>query len=380
MSASEVGLAARVYDRDLRLDALRGLCLVFLMLDHLPDFYLQPYIFQPFGLFSPAGGFVFISGLVSGWVYGRTGMEAGFRELKRRAFRRAGVIYLTQLSVFSVVLLAVLVRSMLTGHRGHYFIHGTPFWSFFWGALLVYQPYYFCVLPMYVLFLLLTPYALELLHRKKSWLVVGVSVAVWLAAQFGFGTPGPSWGYFNVFGWQLLFIAGLYFGHRTLAGPPLPHSRSLLVFCGILAALFFVLRHQIFLFGNPVLSFDRLRFLTEKNTCGALRLLSFGAFAYLVYRVPPTIHRIMQNSLPHRFLCYLGQHSLQVFAWSILVSAAAASLCNWWVLDRLDHTLLSILAVLSLMIPARLHQVYRAGTRAPSFGLHAGSLRPVRPS
>ena len=51
------------------LDALRGLMLVLMTLTHMPTMYSLPSG-QPFGFVSAAEGFVFLSALMVGRVYG----------------------------------------------------------------------------------------------------------------------------------------------------------------------------------------------------------------------------------------------------------------------------------------------------------------------
>ncbi len=63
-------------ERDIRLDALRGLVLAWMTLNHLGG-PLQAYSFQTLGFVSSAEGFVFISGIVAGMVYGRIGLNQG---------------------------------------------------------------------------------------------------------------------------------------------------------------------------------------------------------------------------------------------------------------------------------------------------------------
>jgi len=53
------------------IDFLRGLCLIVMTVDHLPETIIKKFTLQGFGFFSAAECFVFLSGLVAGRVYGR---------------------------------------------------------------------------------------------------------------------------------------------------------------------------------------------------------------------------------------------------------------------------------------------------------------------
>ena len=75
-----------------------------------------------------------------------------------------------------------------------------------------------------------------------------------------------------------------------------------------------------------------------------------------------------------RFLRYLGEHSLQVFAWSIFVSYVAFSFSHSWVsLSSAWRMLLVAAVTLSLAVPAWVHERWRLTVlqRAPR---PAGSL------
>ena len=57
--------------RDLRIDTLRGLMLVIMMVTHIRWFAIPTAwtTYQPIGFVTAAEGFVFLSGLVAGIVY-----------------------------------------------------------------------------------------------------------------------------------------------------------------------------------------------------------------------------------------------------------------------------------------------------------------------
>jgi peptidoglycan/LPS O-acetylase OafA/YrhL len=88
-----------------------------------------------------------------------------------------------------------------------------------------------------------------------------------------------------------------------------------------------------------------------------LRLLNFAAFAYILWYLPRSLDQKLHGLSAFRFLRYLGRHSLQVFAWSILVTYTASSFRDSWAsMSPAWRTLLAVAAALSLAIPAWLHQ------------------------
>ena len=195
---------------------------------------------------------MFVSGFVSAWVYGRILVKDGEAALRRRTWHRACDIYLTHLVVYTLALLGGLWGGRQIASRF------PDLWTGWWhGALLIYQPPLFGILPMYVVFLLLTPLLLEQMARGRAWWIGSASLALWLTAQYGIGSPAhnPSWlhlGFFNILAWQLLFVAGAYFGHCKAAGrgSPIPVSRLLLFFSLVLAGILFLVRHKLLFVGH----------------------------------------------------------------------------------------------------------------------------------
>jgi hypothetical protein len=371
LSKSAVMDARSSEGRDSRIDTLRGLFLVVMTFDHLPNHPLLRFTAQSFGFVSAAEGFVFVSGIVSAWVYGRILAEQGEANLRRRAWHRARDLYLTYLLLYTLALVGGL-------WGGRQIASQFPdFWTGWWhGALLIYRPPFSGILPMYAVFLLLTPLLLEQMTRGRTLLIGSASVALWLAAQWGVGSPAhnPSWlqlGGFNILAWQLLFVAGVYFGYRKAAGrgSPLRASRLLLVFSVVLVALLFLVRHKVLFVGNLKLVDVPTVLGAWKSINHPLRLINFAAFAYILWYLPRSIDKKLHGLSAFRFLRYLGRHSLQVFAWSILVAYTASSFrVSWAALSPAWRTLLAVAAALSLAIPAWLHQRWTL-RRANSFSL-----------
>jgi hypothetical protein len=148
--------------RLLEIDIFRGLLLVIMVINHTPS-PIREVTTQPLGFVSAAEAFVFISACLCGLVFGRKWGNGGLSELNRLARRRARQIYtghaLTLLFCFAVI--------------GQLFGHLTPFQNMVYpylerpvaaaisALLLLYQPPLLDILPMYLVFLLLTPFVLD---------------------------------------------------------------------------------------------------------------------------------------------------------------------------------------------------------------------------
>jgi hypothetical protein len=86
------------------------------------------------------------------------------------------------------------------------------------------------VLPLYIALLFMAPLLLILL-RRRIWLGLAVSFALYLAAQAGLRLPSWPWPdswFFNPFAWQLMFTLGMVAG-ILMRRYRLPRSKPLLV-------------------------------------------------------------------------------------------------------------------------------------------------------
>ncbi len=151
-------------DRDLRLDFLRGLCLLKMVFDHLPRTPLHRYLHWT-GYVTAAEGFFIISGVVLGIVYRRRVAQKGLAPATRTLWRRAGSLYLSNMVL--VLLFACLeVYGALPRHNFEYLWETEGF--HWWTLLHLNQPYFLHVLPRYVFFLAFAPAAIWLLMHRKG--------------------------------------------------------------------------------------------------------------------------------------------------------------------------------------------------------------------
>jgi hypothetical protein len=338
--------------RNWRVDTLRGVFLVLMTLGHFPN-PLARFTEYTFGYASAPDGFVFLSGLVSAWVYLRLAEKRGSAAMRSKVLRRSGQIYLTHLVLFTMGILFALS----SGAQGFRTFH--PFRAFALGSLLLYQGGFDKILPMYCVFLAFTPLVLKQFTKGRAWVVGVVSASLWIAAQFGLGsnTPRIPWldlGTFNVCAWQAYFIVGQYLGFRGLrtGASALPKSRALLAICAVIAAVLMLDRHLFALAGTkPLLGFSGH---PDHNPA---RFLDAACLGYMLSWIPGSLDRRLMQSRAADFCNRLGQHSLQVFAFSMLITRFEAHVTSAF--PVVVQLLLTLLTVLSLYLPARLHQLYR---------------------
>jgi len=306
-----------------------------------------------------------MSGLVSGIVYWRLLERTSTREVWARASARARLIYFSYLGlVVYIFAYARLVHWLGFSFRpwDSTLLIENPAVGFALVPFFIYQPGFSNILPIYCIFMLLVPITLSQIQRGRERLVLLASVGGWVAAQLGafralirpfddrFNVPIP---FFDPLAWQILFVFGLWFGARRAAGRPvrLPRSR---VFAWALVPpllLSFAIRHEIFF--DPSVA-KAVRALTHRRDLDVLRLLNFAALAYLVARLSERHPAWFE----WRWLAYLGQHSLQVFCFSVV-----AAYFGWVIVGDtgiVGQFSISALVLASLTLPARAHVRYRA--------------------
>jgi hypothetical protein len=80
--------------RDLRIDFFRGLALLFIFIDHVPNNGLAHFTLRNFGFADAAEVFVLLAGFSAGLAYQRSFENDGFRAGAARVMDRVRDIYL----------------------------------------------------------------------------------------------------------------------------------------------------------------------------------------------------------------------------------------------------------------------------------------------
>ena len=364
-------------NRDLRLDTLRGIFLAIMMTDHLGT-RMAEFTYQPLGFVSAAAAFVMLSGYMN--AYTSPAINPGMPVLLRQAWKRAARVYRYHFVLLLALLaLAVATTSFLNRPTPLYPDHGGAVAMLLYGALLLHQPSYMDILPMYVLFLLLSPPLLVALHRGHDWTVIGASIACWLLGQYldpqewleeRLGT-GVSTGSFNLLAWQLLWVSGIYAGflHKVRRQTAFFRHRAYLAIAVVLAAGFFLARHQLLPVSNTLLAYvekEDLRILRVANIASQVVL-----FCWLIRLAPAS------RGLP--WFQLLGRYSLPVFSFHILLVYLLEPL-SWRVAYWFGYSVnfLYAAAVLAtLTLPALFYRAYERALTAAGARTWAVRMRAM---
>ena len=366
--------------RLIELDILRGFLLLWMTLTHLPT-AASIVSNQTFGFVSGAEGFIFLSAFMVGQLEQRMEEKRGriwaLRDLARRTVR----VYLYHAALLAIAFI-VLAPIGIQFHRLAIqnllsFYIADPKHAVIAAALLEYRPSLLDILPMYVVFLAITPVAREIARRWSWEPVVYASFGVWAVAQFGlrawiyrhvnlFGlnVPESSTGAFDLYAWQLLWIVGLalgsiVFGARPESGRRIPDW--LWKICLPIAIVFLLLRYSpLDRWMNP----EVYGWLIDKWHLGPSRIINFSAIAILVVRFGAPIAR-----LPFIAPLYLlGQASIEVFSVHVLCCLAGHSLSEdadptqpWW-----QQTILLVVTISALFVTGLASRAWRNKRRSVS--------------
>lgn len=352
--------------RRLEIDAVRGLMLVWMVLTHLPTF-LPTYTNQPFGFVSASEGFIFLSALFTGRIYFRLAEHDGYPAMRRKILLRTVRLYgYHALLLAFAFLVAVPIaargnRPQLHNLLDYYFAVG-PKQAILDAFLLIYRPPLLDILPMYILFLLLTPVVLTI-SRRFGWnSILAGSATIWFLAHLGIRQaelafvnhilrvpiPLNEMGSFDVWAWQFLWILGVWFGVRWAQGnlPVQKWAGRVLVPAILIFAVLLPFRYAV---GRGI-ELGAFEPLFDKWHFGVVRLINFAAVAVLLIRFQSIL-----KPLAIRPLVLLGQASLQVFCVHLLFTFAGLTLLgNATMLSAWQQFALLATTLAAMLVTAKL--------------------------
>lgn len=312
--------------RDLRIDFLRGLALFIIFIDHsvfppsVSFKWLADFTFHRYFWIDCADVFVFLSGYVAGAVYSIRYERSGLMRCLREAARRCLQLYGAQLTLF-VVCLAVVdiasIRHLALPPMLSLPFAGTPLTtSRNVLTLSTDEPPLMALLPLYILFVALTPFAVALAYRSRM-LVFSLCIGVWGATNVL--QHRLALGQMDARAWQFLFFSAVLLANQNVRNPgwwkPLKAWRGWAM-VGLAAIVLTRLlpTKPIAAFLDSHILMDwipRTLPFMDKQTLGPLRLLNIAVFVLVMAAFDWS--KFVLKSRFARIITECGQSSLTVY-------------------------------------------------------------------
>lgn len=384
------------------LDGFRGYFLVFMLLNHLPfagGLLLAKANHAELGFVQDAQGFVFLSGTIIGLYYMRLMQKGRIGDMDAKLAARVRELYWYHAGLLLLILtMAVLLpRSPEIWGRFMHELFEQPAANAAASLMLLYQPAYMDILPQYMVYLLVAPLLLRLIAAGRGQEVLVGSALLWLAVQLGWHLPLtegledlvrmvlPGFtlrGHFNPLAWQIIFVTGMLLGAAEVQGRLDwqrwfgPHRTDLAKLALALLGVFLVYKLALtygWISGAPAERFGRF---SDRTEFGAVFLVNFTALAWLVtwlvvsgqestVRAAQVAGRFLNGLFRLRPLVFLGQHSLQVYAYHLVLVYALMALDGYaGPFDEDTKTLITLAGIASLGLPAWAHASWQERSKA----------------
>src|SRR5262245_634096 len=330
--------------RDLRLDLFRGLSLLFIFIDHIPNNVLSYMTLHSIAFSDAAEVFVFISGYAAATVYGKVFKRQGPIAAAGHIYRRVWQLYVAHIFTFVLFAAAICYATLVVQNQTYSEDFGIdnfidePQVAIIKALLLQYQPPFLDILPLYMIFLGIFPVVLLLLRRSLLLPLIVSAVIYLLTWRFGWqphSYPDDETWYFNPLAWQFLFVIGATAGYAPYSGQVLPLDRPWLakLAMAIVAVVAVVSVSWTIHSANesfPALLLQELSpYVEDKSNLAPLRLISFLALAVTAAHLVGRNAQILRRPLAQLFI-RCGQHSLQVFCLGILLSVLGQIVLTSW--------------------------------------------------
>lgn len=315
--------------RDTRIDVLRALALLTIFVNHVPGNALEHYTHKNFGFSDAAEAFVLISGVAVGLAYGLKFEPGRQLLLSLKAWRRAGVLYITHI-VTTLATIAIFAAGAIWFARPELLdsinipnLITDPPRALLGLATLGHQLGYNNILSMYAVVLVMVP--LFLFVGRRSLLgMVALSGAIWLTAGLlkiappNYPTDGV-W-FLNPLSWQFLFVIGIAGMLHVKRGGRIGYTHTLAAIAAGYVVLSLAWVKLAWWGTETTLGLPVLLSGFDKTYLSLPRLLHILAIAYLIVSIPrlSNLFRLRATNP----LAILGRHSLPVFVAGTLLAMA----------------------------------------------------------
>jgi hypothetical protein len=368
--------------RDARVDALRGLALLCIYVDHIPRDVLNAVTLRNFGFSDAAELFVLLAGFASMMAYGRSFARDGAGTGLRRIVLRCARLYLFQIAL----LLATL--GIVWAWSRHFDFEPRTLGPMLHGGVqalvpsltLRAQPSNLNILPLYIVLMAAFPLIYGTIRLSPGFALL-VSGAVWLASctypdlNFVNSFDGNFW-FFAPLAWQFLFTIGAVGALAVAANDGrVPRLRWLAWGCWAFLALGFLETFPWAQHGLPSLA-PFAAPTPDKTHLAPLRLLHALALAYVVL-TSPVWERWGRSAVARAFaLC--GRHSLEVFSLGTLLGLVGRLAMRTYGDGWAMQVAVNVLGIGAMLGLAALRERGRARPPAPAAKPAPGLLTRAR--
>jgi hypothetical protein len=366
-------------ERDFRLDFCRGLALIVIFIDHVPDNPLSNWTLRNFSFCDAAEIFVLISGMTTYLAYGSRFDRQGLLECTKAIGQRWLKVYLAHLALFGTV-----AGFMITVSR-HFFamdyvdslklnwLVGSPKQALLSALTLAYLPRLLDILPLYLILLGIAPLLiLAVKHDYRIALLISgvIYAATWFSGWNLSAGEGRDW-YFDPFAWQFLYTLGMVICQlsRTASQELLRRKQWLLAAIGFLAFAFFI-ACPANLFG--IARFAPLSYLwpADKTFLSPLRVINVVALVYVFgFFVSPQAPWL--NTKVADLLRTCGRHSLPVYGAGVVLSCVGCVVISETQSKVMANWMINLSGILLLLLLAEALEWYQQSHVAePSGSFH----------
>ncbi|EPC4329986.1 OpgC domain-containing protein [Enterobacter asburiae] len=367
--------------RDLRIDFMRGIALVMMVVAHTEVMSVfNIFSWERFGLTTGAEGFVILSGFMLGMLNRARLQKVVLLTVSWGLYLRAWKIYRVNIIIIvSFILLAYIphINIFEVTHFTDRFSGES--WSLYpvtpqiketWFNIILYLqigPHQTQILGLYIFLLLFSPLFLGMLQKGNVWWLLGASLLVyglWQRWPLRL-TPSEFEFAFPLLAWQFIFVLGMasgWYKAELISFARTPAGKVVVVALVIVALILgFIAQNHTNPFMPPALlmhvippdSFNTFYHTwAAKNGLGPVRVLNDIALMVTVYLML-TYCWTPLNRLLGWFLIPLGQHSLYTFILHVYVVLLVSQFITFdlwrhaWIENTLVHA--AALGILWLM-------------------------------
>ncbi|MBI3513547.1 MAG: OpgC domain-containing protein [Proteobacteria bacterium] len=318
--------------RDFRIDFLRGLALLVIFVDHIPQNLFALVTLRNFGFSDASEWFIFLSGYAGAYVFALRRARNGYFYAAIQMLRRVWTLYVAHIFVF-VLYTAQVSFTASSFNNPLYFDElnlgaflQEPHVAVMEALLLRFQPPYLDILPLYIVLMLIAPLAFAL-PARYGWTAIAGSGVLYLCVQLFHwqlqGYPDNRPWTFNPLAWQALFALGALLGRAAALSQRLIWPNRWLTGFAVVYLAFALVISMSWTIAGVVDGFPALLdtelFPLDKANLSPWRFSHILAVVYIVW-IATRPDQPLFNSRFARPIVLCGANSLNIFCLGVFLS------------------------------------------------------------